>query len=97
MYLHIALIVIFVVTTTIEMTASQLEQDTLNIVALSIYIVQGLLMFTFNAILFLGIAVRVLRDKSPSLFILDMRSHQTGRLLPSRISCGQLFLLKSAF
>ena len=40
----------------------RLEEDAPNIVLLCIYITQGLLMFDFNAVLFLGIAVRVSRE-----------------------------------
>ena len=83
-------------TTTIQIVNLRPEQDTSNTVILCIYIVQGLLMLNFNSILFLGIAVRVLRDKSPSLFILDLHSHQTGRLLPNRVSCGQFLFPKNA-
>ena len=48
-------------TTTVQMADSRVEKDTLNIVLLSIYIVQGFLMVGFNVVLFLGIAVRVLK------------------------------------
>ena len=79
------------------MADPRLEQDTSNIVALSIYIVQGLLMFGFNAVLFLSIVVRVVKAKQALLirFRLALSSNEPttawSRFLRSVVLLGKCF------